>query len=111
MKYIKEYETIENQLNDGDYVICYYDKLARYAYHAELTDELKEFINNNVGRINIVSRVQYTWIDVSYENIPYNLMNKFSDINSILLTKDAVVDTSPDKEELEVKLSANKYNL
>ena len=119
MKYIKQYEEIIDlnnndytvEFTDDDYAIFYYDKMARYAYHVELTDKLKEFLNTNVGKINIVSKPQLEWLDVIYENVPDDLVYKFGNNNSILLTKDAVIAVSTDKEELEARLSANKYNL
>lgn len=119
MKYLKKFESIlynesdysEDDIQKGDYALFYYDKLAEYAYHARLTPELKTFINDNIGIINIVSAKQNTWIEVIYENIPDNIKFKFDSYGRILLQKDALKYFARTKEELEQKISAKKFNL
>jgi len=119
MKYIKTFESIlnkeieysEDDITDGDYALFHYDKLAEYAYHVKLTPELKAFINDNIGIINVISDKHYDWIDVIYENIPDDIKYKFSSNGSIMLQKDAIVDFAKTKEELKIKLVSKKYNL
>jgi len=106
MKYIKKFENLTEGPEYGDYAIFYYDDLAEYAYHAKLNSERKKFINSNVGMVINVSNKENLWIEIQYdEEIPtYNN-------NKILLTKDNMIAYSKDKDELEARLSANKYNL
>lgn len=107
MKHIKIYENFSDNESDievGDFAIFYYDEVAQYTYHAKLNPTLKDYINNNVGYITNVSNKENLWIEVLYENLPYSS-------NKIILTKDNIVKYSKNKEELEIYLNANKYNL
>lgn len=107
MKHIKIYENFDySNIKVGDYAIFYYDDISQYAYHAKLNAERKDFINSHVGMIINVSNMENSWIEVMYDEIipTYNS-------NKILLTKDVMIEYSKDKEKLEAKLSANKYNL
>jgi hypothetical protein len=111
MKYIKKFESILNKIEKGDYALFHYDKLAEYSYNTKLTPELKSFINDNIGIVDIVSVEGNNWIYVIYDNVPYNLLHKFNNGSGILLDKDALVDFSKSKEDLEDKISAKKFNL
>ena len=106
MKYIKKFEKIAEGPGYGDDGIFDQDELVEDAYHAKLNSERKKFINSNVGMVINVSNKENLWIEIQYdEEIPtYNN-------NKILLTKDNMIAYSKDKDELEARLSANKYNL
>ena len=110
MKYIKTFESM-NIMNEGDYALFYYDEIAQFAYSVRFSQELKELINNNIGKIKHISNSTYNWISVEYDNIPSNLQYNFHHDGTILLDKDNVVEYAKTKEELEIKLSINKYNL
>ena len=119
MRYIKHFEKLpkDNYVydpppgypEDGDYVLM---------DGSDFITVLKDFIDNNIGQISRYEDAKYNdykYILVKYKNIPIELINyftgtygdsgfKYSDINNILFI-------SKSKEELELKLAANKYNL
>jgi hypothetical protein len=121
MKYIKTFEDINTAEPEiGDYVIVY----DQFTYTSNMI-EWKEFMNTHVGRlirkrdsdINNTKRLLY---DVEYENIPENVKRiifkyKFDPKTNKAVEKgfniDEIVCWSKNKEELELKLAANKYNL
>jgi len=113
MKYLKHFEYNEDPpyINDGDYVLFYYSETENYAYHIGLDTKLKEFINNNIGYVITSSSINNEWINVQYDNIPKDIVYKFNKGNEVLLTKHNILEVAKTKEELEMTLSANKYNL
>jgi len=102
MKYLKKFEKNSPELLD--YVII---------NTSTKNNILKDFINNHIGRVIYVGVIN---MRVAYDNIPNNLINYFyvdteeSFRFSIEMISD-VVEFSYNREELELKLSANKYNL
>jgi len=83
-----------------------------------MDDKLKEFFNTHIGKITRIFDGNFA---VSYTNIPYDLMKHFykplmeKDERSGeylgRFTKEVIVEMAKTKEELELKLQANKYNL
>ena len=126
MKHIKTYEDL-NIPQIGDYVICKNDS----QYEEDFGFD--EFISENIGQIvNTDETHEYF---VQYENVPhdYDLLNyaffttdrtflkglkfrtlisnknKYSNITSFKL--DEIIDFSPNKKDLEIKIASRKYNL
>ena len=100
MKYIKHYEDLKITPQIGDYVIS-------ASNPKEETVDIKTFLLNNIGQIvSIINNGAR--IRLKYENVPSNLLNEddtwWIDVEDIL-------HHSSNKEELEIKLTANKYNL
>lgn len=109
MKYIKTYEKkIELRgLRKGDYVFCQsmYDK-------GQFLDELKQFIDSNIGQYVEYDRSADFKYGVFYENAPKKLnMIFFNNENTIWFTREEILEYSPNKENLEIKIHTKKYNL
>lgn len=104
MKYLKQFEE-KNKLSIGDYVLCH-----TKGQYVNNSDETINFINNNVGRYIKYSRGYDLKYGVKYENIPFNL-EKNLDLDLLWFDKHEIIDYSDNKEELELKLAANKFNI
>jgi len=106
MRYIKEFEKKTNvEISRGDYVLMNYTPS-----HKTLID-LSNFINNTIG---IVSKISDDFIYVKYDAVPITLQrffDKTNEINCRMMYIEDIVDFAKSKEELELKLQANKYNL
>jgi hypothetical protein len=102
MKYLKTFEENENEPQVGDYVIVRENRILL----------LDSFFSENVGRIvdDKYSR-RYPFL-VQFENIPDDLKIEFGDKNnSRQFSIDEIDHWSKNKEDLELMISANKYNL
>ena len=107
MKYIKKFENIKKIPEVGDYVIIRWE-----------LNNLAHFLNNNIGQIAYKSPDNSVFT-VKYDNIPNNIKNHFVSPGS--LSKDRrlsksfnlkeILHFSKDIKELELELTANKYNL
>lgn len=116
MRYIKTYEYYNMKYHipyfENDYALFKYTTELETYQNQKLTPELKEFINSNIGFIQYISIAPGTnWISVIYDNIPDNLKEFFYYNNSILLNKDNIFLSSRTKEDLEIKMKADKYNI
>ena len=102
----------EDKPEVGDYVICYYDNdnIAGYS------DVEQDFIQNKIGKVvEIDSRALYQY-SVTFDNIPEQLINGDIDGEAYIdFNRDAIKSFSNDKEdleeELELRYSANKFNI
>ena len=112
MKYIKKFENHIDDIQIGDYVICHEDS------DSNRSNELVDFVNNNIGRI--VSHGYYSADDynITFDNIPKKFKkNDYFSIKdgdkeySRYMQKNEIIDWSKNKEELELKLAVNKYNI
>ena len=120
MKYIKKYEKYEkffnNYYNIGDYILLHIND----NYWPSMRQELKDYINHNIGKIieiNIYDtdslHIQY---DYFYNKFPFVLHS--GSVQSIKPSV-SILGVSPNKEDLELTLSQylkmvnniNKYNL
>jgi len=105
MKYLKKYEdSTKDEPQIGDYVIC--EQKEGFA-----KIHINSIIRNNIGIIlEITDKENYI---VYYDcDIPQMLKRFFNDrVNSRIILKNEIIYFSPNKEDLEVILSANKYNL
>ncbi len=115
MKYIKKFEEIDQDKNDepqiGDYVIC----------DDTFSDDkqLLDFIKNNMGQIipidydDSIDKNHFDYL-VKYENIPYALISRFFRFyndTSRPMKREEIIYYSPNKEDLEIIITQNKYNL
>jgi len=67
------------------------------------------FANNNIGKVVEVGRADYK---VYYENMPHDICQKLTLGNEkIIIINIWEVDSYGTKEEMEIKLNVNKYNL
>ena len=104
MKYIKLFEKLSEEPAVGDYVICE-DPDVDYR-------DLNEFLKFNIGelrKINHREDINYKYT-VEFENIPYNLSSYFSD-DSRSFRRAEITHFSNNKEDLNLIVVANKYNL
>ena len=112
MKYIKTYEdaTTKDEPQVGDYVLC---KLKG----TNSLKELKEYLSNNIG---ICTRIKKSSVDslITYYTINFYgpisqrlSYNCFNGSNYRYFEKDELLFWSPNKEDCEAFLAANKYNL
>ena len=110
MKHLKTFENIKKP-QVGDYVLCYEDAKDH---------NLKEFINNNIGKISII-RDKGSYIEcnytIEYENIPSIISNRFTNFkkgdkkNERNMREEEIIFFSKNKEDVELYMQANKYNL
>lgn len=97
MKYIKNFERMKIVPQIDDYVIM----ITR-------NEILDDFISSNVGQIT--SFDGQSTIRVKYEDIPIDLSSSFTD-NTRKFLIELIKDISKNKEDLEMKISSQKYNL
>ena len=102
MKYMKYFEMNYNEPEIGDYVICDTDY-----------DNERIFTNANIGII--VDYDEYNNIfpyAVTYDNIPVNLINHTIDNTNIIYFNSINIKYwSKDRNELELILKSNKFNI
>jgi len=122
MKYLKKFESINNEPKLGDYIMLKLEDVRLYVSHPSTkTLRYVDFINNNIG---IVNNIEYdtnnnlVTIRVVYENVPSELKQYFltgmktkNNSYSRDYSPKNIVDFASTKEELEMRLSANKYNI
>jgi hypothetical protein len=103
MRYIKTYES-KNKPDLYDYVICE-TRIAR-------EQDLQEFLRNNIGLI-VVASTSDTRYHVRYYNLPNHLLNYCinTENTDIDFDFDEIVKWSKNKEDLEIYITADKYNL
>ena len=106
MKYLKRFEWLKRDFEIGDYVI---------SEENGVETGVAKFISANIGQIiNIKTANDITYYYVKYENIPNVLYYNFSydghnDVRPMLEFE--IKEWGKTKEEVEQKISANKYNL
>jgi len=112
MKYLKTFEIAENKPQIGDYVIC------KTNYRASRIDK---WIINEIGQIidygysgstpELILIFKDTY-KCKYENIPYDVnLNYFNNNSTKTMRISEIIEFSPNKKDLEIRLQANKYNL
>ena len=110
MKYLKKFEhkIISKPVSEGDYIIAKING----------NDNVAKFINNNIGQIVLIN-IGPSWLSVTYENVPDIIIDYFTVIedkkNTFLYNYTIhigdVIDFAKTKEELELQLSTNKFNI
>ena len=103
MKHIKPYKNRKSKIKVGDYVIC------ESSSHNQI--ELKNFIDNSIGKIIKCPFDTSFLYRIKYENIPPKLVGFFDAVGDRGFSVSQIVAHSKDKGELEDILAANKYNL
>jgi len=97
----------------GDYVIC---------YEENMNDELSKFLSENIGIIFLnfsdtcSEEIKYRDDSlVKYFNVPESIKYCFNYIDSSsssrIMSRKEIIYFSKNKEDLEIILTANKYNL
>jgi hypothetical protein len=77
----------------------------------ELPIFFNEFINNTIGRVSEIFKGNSSQLVVKYLNIPDNCRDFFeNDGNKIMNTRD-IVCWSEKKEDIEIYINTNKYNI
>lgn len=110
MRYIKTYEQ-NIELEVGDYVIIDYG----------LEGTVKDFLVNSIGKLVEIlpPELKYGKFEnpylIRYENIPPNTMPVFIKLTDTIgdkrVSKKQIKHSSKNKEDLEVILNANKFNI
>ena len=103
MKHIKLFEEYNNQsdIQVGDYVICDPEPFA---------DELQPFIRSNIGQCSKYDEDATFPYVIYYENAPEDLFEK-SYPKHLEVDHHEIIHFSSNKEDLEIFISVNKYNL
>ena len=113
MRYIKKFENIINpKFRSGDYIISHIN-IDWNATKKEI--ELINYLNNNIGQIPFDNNLDKNYYLVYYDVKPnkdilfyFKLEN---DKYMIPIEYRTIIAVSKNKEDLELKLAANKYNL
>lgn len=105
----KLYEKVDSgEPKIGDYVLCYEER------NDYLNGKyLNEFYLKNIGKIvNIDDDRSIPYI-IEYENIPIKLDVWFHDLilNCRNMSRSEIIHWSENKEDLEIFIQSNKYNL
>ena len=98
MKYINRFDMNEDKPSNGDYVIC-----GGKSFGILDDKEFVQFVISNIGKITNYSNFYTIKYDLTGTNI-YKSGNYFCALNDILYW-------SKNKEELELKLKTNKFNI
>jgi len=130
MKYIKQFESKLNP-TEGDFVICTTKKGSMNSPHMEpyQPPSMEDFFKNNIGKI---TRIEYGFVKdglgqdtpnirISFKNVPEDLRrnfygwqnnkNSYSDGCFVWISNENIKHISKTKSELEMMISAEKYNL
>jgi len=111
MKHLKRYESINDKPQTGDYVLC------KTSYGAKRIDDfLKNTIGVCLGKAYIGHNIELREklkdiFKVKYDNIPDNLKDDYFFNNIRSISRNEIIHFSPNKEDLEEIITANKYNL
>jgi len=115
MKYIKSYENISNYENTAEIKIGDFVKLKISKKH--YSDRYAEYVNSNTGIIIKLTNNNGNSIKQCNLNeifrFDVEFLNKNKDYDNIehRFSIDKISEFAQSKEELETKLTANKYNL
>jgi len=105
MKHLKIYKEL-SEPEIGDYVICNWR-------NADDEHEANIFIRNNIGQIiNIIKYSMNSHI-IRYDNIPADLhmYTAASDSTAFRLARQDILKFSKNREELEMYINLNKFNI
>lgn len=102
MKYLKTFENNNMKPQVGDYVLC---KEAD-----DVFPEVKEFTSNNIGKLIEIENLEKYPYMIKYKNIPKNLADYFQS-NTRGMDISEIIFYSKDKDEVEARINATKYNL
>lgn len=115
MKHLKTYESIDNKLNIGDYVVVHYEKTTDFGGGKTTDAIIIDYLNNNIAQISSFDRADKNYIVVNYETKPdKSILIYFEHINNFykkIINKNFIIAVGKDKEELESVLVGRNYNL
>ena len=98
MKYIKSYES-KSKPQIGDYV--------KIRSLGQDITPFKIFLDNNIGKIKDINKKN---VYVHYEYVPDNFKLSFPKDSRVFLSSQ-ISEFSKNKEDIELIISANKYNI
>lgn len=97
MKYIRPYKSNEPKV--GDYVVISADSMNK---------EYNDFINNTIGKMYKKSK---NFIYIRYDYIPYGIRQWFTRGETTSAELEDIVYFGKTKEDVEIKMNSNKYNI
>ena len=114
MKYIKNFENVDDLPQVGDYILV--------KFNSNVTGASIEFIEKTIAK---VTETDGKWFRFAYKDVPENIKTYFADIGSYhkdyygyryryyrgLEYPDYVEEFGKTEEELKLKLDAKRYNL
>lgn len=112
MKYLKSYEKynrngyIIDDIRVGDYV--------KANYGTAMEPKVVEFLDENFGVVTHIDKNKdYFEVKYKYDDVPDDIRNYFLEIGFMRLLFDinSLIEFASTKEELELKLISNEYNL
>jgi len=103
MKHLKTYESLSDKPEIGDYVICEDEEIIS-------NNTFRPFIKNNIGQIIEIDEKPPEY-NIKYENIPTHLLNDYFYDDARYFYRKEIKYFSDNKEDLEILMNANKYNL
>jgi len=115
MRHLKTYENMSDNLHIGDYVLVHYDESIEFGRGND--EIIIDYLNSNIAQILSFDRPDDNYITVNYETKPSKRILMFFEpsVNKKLykkvINKNYIIAVGKDKEELEAKLTAKKYNL
>jgi len=106
MKHLKLFENLNRQLEIGDYVLC----IDGEKLHDSVFDR---FLKENIGKyVGDLAGTKYMVVQFDYLPDNFGYMTHSKDMkNSLRFAPDEIIYWSKNKEELELIVTANKYNL
>lgn len=93
-----------DELKEGYYV--------KANYGGAMDKEVLDFLDKNFGVVTRIEKNKDRFF-ARYENVPENIRGYFLESGYMILEFDisGLIEYAPTKEELEIKLSSNKYNI
>ena len=110
MKILRFDELIDNEPEIGDYIIC----------DIGIKTILYDFINNHISKLTntyLYGELQQIYV-LEFDDIPSNILKYFTEnvkngkiFYNYDIGRGGIKSWSKNKEELELKLAANKFNI
>jgi len=115
MKHLRTYENFESSVKElnrmprtGDFVQLNYKNDEQYFDVHNTYDAIKDVINNNIGEVVELKHMFELLVKYNYSPFKDDPGKITQYINS---DTNHIVDFAPTREELEIKLTANKFNI
>jgi len=110
MKILKFYESLTDDVKIGDYALM---KIAVYNSFVTSDKIYYKYINTTIGKICNIRK--YNGINISYENVPYEIKGYFCNNSDGLyernFSNDELFEYGKTIEELQLKLQTKKFNI
>lgn len=112
MKYIKTYEKKSRIPKLNDYVICVENNVPSYKFDYGYAKPVMNFVNNNIGKIvRHEPHTTYPYLVEFEDVIPEKIKKFFTTDNCRGFKFNEIIDWDTNKEDLESRIMAKKYNL